>query len=152
MRGGDAFWKLKWLAKEVMKQSSVDVFKNTRQRNYTEARAVFNFFARNIYGHTYLSIKKFYNINGKPMNHATIIHSLKTFDANMKFSDYMRDLYESIDPTMIYREGIKAKSAYLINQLTNENASIAYEYVKAIYDDQQRLEQMGEQVVQTNMV
>jgi len=29
---------------------------------------------------------------------------------------------------------------------------VAHEYIKAIYDDEQRMEQMGEQVVQTNMV
>ena len=151
MRGGEEYWKLKWLARQVNKHASLDIFKNTRERDYTEARGVFNFIARQVFLYPYASIARFYKINGKSSDHSTIIHSVKNFENYIRFSPSMRIIYEAIDVEKVGKESKKSTAMYMLNQLTDENAAVAHEYVKAIYDDQQRMEQVGEQVVHSNM-
>ena len=152
MRGGEEYWKLKWLARQVNKHSNLDIFKNSRQRDYTEARSVFNFIARQVFLYPYLSIARFYKINGKSSDHSTIIHSVKNFENYIRFSPSMRIIYEAIDTNAVGKDSKKTKAIYMLNKMSDDSAGVAYEYVKAIYDDEQRLEQMGEQVVQDNMV
>ena len=152
MRGGEEFWKLKWLARQVNKNASLDIFKNSRQRDYTEARAVFNFIARQVFLYTFNDISKFQKINGKSSHHSTIIHSVKNFENHLRFSPPMRNIYQAIDTDAVGKDSKKTKAIYMLNQMSDEAAGVAHEYIKAIYDDEQRLEQMDEQVVQDNMV
>jgi hypothetical protein len=152
MRGGEEFWKLKWLARQVNKHASLDIFKNSRQRDYTEARAVFNFIARQVFLYPFNEIAKFQKINGKSSDHSTIIHSVKNFENYLRFSPRMRNIYHAIDTDAVGKDSKKTKAIYMLNQMSDEAAGVAHEYIKAIYDDEQRMEQMGEQVVQDNMV
>ena len=151
MRGGEEYWKLKWLARQVNKHASLDIFKNSRIRDYTEARSVFNFIARQVFLYTYESIANFYRINGKAANHATIIHSVTNFENYMRFSQAMRRVYESIDVEKVGKDSKKSKAIYMVNQMTDDSVGAAYEFIKAIYDEQQRMEQVGEQVVHSDM-
>lgn len=152
MRGGEEYWKLKWLARQVNKNACLDIFANTRRRNYTEARSVFNQIARKVFLYSYDSIAKFYKINGKASDHSTIIHSVKVFEDHIRFSPIMQRIYDSIDPSTVSNSAKKFNAITMVENLTDDNAAVAYEYIKAIYDEQRRMEQMGQQVVQADMV
>lgn len=151
MRGGEKYWKLKWLASKINKEAGLDIFKNTRQRDYTEARSVFNFIARKLFNYKFVEIAKFYEINGKACNHATVIYSINTFDSNIRFSTKMQSIYNSIDLNVVMKNEKKAKAMLMLEKLTDDNAVVAHEYVKSIYYDQQRLEQLREQVVYNDL-
>ncbi len=69
----------KVIAKTVIKLTGLDVFKETRDREYVETRALLNTMLRDDIGMGWTRIADFYKDNGKKMNHATVMHSVKSY-------------------------------------------------------------------------
>jgi len=82
------------LVDQVKSVTGLDPMRNTRRREYVEARALLIFLLKNV-AKMYLSeITRFFVANGKSMHHATVMHSLKNFDIYMQYGNKFRDHYE----------------------------------------------------------
>tara|TARA_R110000868_G_scaffold97547_1_gene268217 strand:+ start:6300 stop:6749 length:450 start_codon:yes stop_codon:yes gene_type:complete len=80
----------------IKKSSGVDVFKNTRVRRYVEFRALYNYVLYNIMEKGLTAIRDLYIENGKPYDHATVLHSLKMFDVYKKYNPKILPLLDEI--------------------------------------------------------
>jgi chromosomal replication initiation ATPase DnaA len=67
--------RVKRLIREIEKEARLDLFRNTRKREYTEARALFSYFLRNYFGYKLSEIVEIYKQNGFSTHHATILYA-----------------------------------------------------------------------------
>ena len=109
------------IAKELNRISESDVFRITRRRENVEVRSLLNYI---LYKKMPLNkITKFYNNNGWDINHATIIHSIRSFELHKKHNsdlviwlDHIVDNINKMD-NFIKRDYIRSK----INSLNNKD-------------------------------
>lgn len=76
--------------------SGLDIFNNTRKRNYIEARALFYIILREDYGASYLWIRDYMESKGKSCDHSTVIHSVNQYEIYKLYSKYLEDWREMI--------------------------------------------------------
>jgi len=69
---------------KIIKMSGLDVFKNTRVREYVELRSFVCYIFRNNMNITLMDIAKFFRSKGKTMDHATVIHAVKKYPIYIK--------------------------------------------------------------------
>tara|TARA_R100000750_G_scaffold18660_1_gene12256 strand:- start:2201 stop:2641 length:441 start_codon:yes stop_codon:yes gene_type:complete len=74
------------IAKHIIDISGIDVFKNTRKREYIEIRSLLTFMLRHHCNLTYHQIRDFYKSKGKSYDHATALHSLKSFETHRRYN------------------------------------------------------------------
>lgn len=74
------------IAKYIIEISGVNVFENTRQRKHIEMRSLLTFMLRSHCDMTFHEIRDFYISKGKSYNHATAIHSFKTFEVHRRYN------------------------------------------------------------------
>ena len=74
------------IAKHIIDISNIDVFKNTRKREYIEMRSLLTFMLRHHCNMTFHQIKNFYESKGKSYDHATALHSLKSFETHRRYN------------------------------------------------------------------
>jgi len=67
------------IAEKLIKASGINIFENTRKRDYVEVRALTCFLMREKLNMRLCSIAKFFQDNGKPMDHATVIYAVKNY-------------------------------------------------------------------------
>lgn len=114
--------RAKEISKKVIKLSGVNVFKNTRQTEYCEARSLLNFILKRYEKMTLFEIRDFYAENGRSQNHATIIHSIKNFDIFKNYKSELLDWLHIITTDFdtnnndAKRELIKTKVKYISNE------------------------------------
>ena len=61
------------IAKHIIDISGINVFDNTRKREYIEMRSLLTFMLRHHCNMTYAQIRDFYESNGKSYDHTTIV-------------------------------------------------------------------------------
>ena len=106
------------IAKYLTDISGVNVFENSRKRKNVEVRSLLTFILRNQFNMSYHGIKRFYESNDKDYDHATAIHSLKTFEVNRRYNpkldEWLNDIQHLlIDKAEIKRGLLKHKIEYL---------------------------------------
>ena len=74
------------IAKHIIDISNIDVFKNTRKREHIEMRSLLTFLLRHHCNMTFHQIKNFYESKGKSYDHATALHSLKSFETHRRYN------------------------------------------------------------------
>ena len=74
------------IAKHIIDISGIDVFKNTRKRKYIEMRSLLTFMLRHHCNMTFTEIRDFYESKGKNYDHATALHSLKSFESHRRYN------------------------------------------------------------------
>ena len=74
------------IAKNIIDISGIDVFKNTRKREYVEMRSLLTFMLRHHCNMKFTEIRDFYESNGKNYDHATAIYSLKAFEMHRRYN------------------------------------------------------------------
>ena len=74
------------IAKHIIDISGIDVFKNTRKREYIEIRSLLTFMLRHHCNLTYHQIRDFYKSKGKSYDHATALHSLNSFETHRRYN------------------------------------------------------------------
>lgn len=87
--------------------SGVDVFENNRRRFTIEARSLLTFVLRNHFDMTFHQIKEFYQANGKNYDHATALHSLKSFEVHRRYSKFLDKWLAQIQRLLINKQDIK---------------------------------------------
>ena len=106
------------IAKYLTDISGVNVFENSRKRKNVEVRSLLTFILRNQFNMSYHGIKRFYESNDKDYDHATAIHSLKTFEVNRRYNpkldEWLNDIQHLLrDKVEIKRGLLKHKIEYL---------------------------------------
>jgi len=84
------------IANEIIMLSKVNVFDNTRKREYVEARALLCYILRKHKKMTYREITEFFCENNKSINHTTIIHYIKNFESYIKFNRKLNQMMNTI--------------------------------------------------------
>ena len=74
------------IAKNIIDISGIDVFNNSRKREYIEIRSLLTFMLRHHCNMTFHEIKDFYQSKGKNYDHATALHSLKSFETHRRYN------------------------------------------------------------------
>ncbi len=74
------------IAKEIIDISGIDVFDNSRKREYVEMRSLLTFMLRHHCNMKFTEIRDFYESNGKNYDHATAIYSLKAFEMHRRYN------------------------------------------------------------------
>ncbi len=76
----------------------IDIFRNTRKREYVDGRALFYFILREHFRYSFTKIGKLCGRYGVKKDHATVLHSLRDFEIRLKynpeFNDIINDLIE----------------------------------------------------------
>ncbi len=122
--------KAKKIAKQVNKLAKLDVFKNTRKREYIEARSLLSMVLYKYEKMNLHEIKNFYIENGKSSDHTTVLHSIKNWDMYRHYNNTLIDWLTCITTDMgkanneAKRELIKLKVNYISNEDVDEIATI----------------------------
>ncbi len=74
------------IAKNIIDISGIDVFKNSRKREYVEMRSLLTFMLRHHCNMKFTEIRDFYESNGKNYDHATAIYSLNAFETHRRYN------------------------------------------------------------------
>jgi|TARA_R110002153_G_scaffold46628_1_gene131640 hypothetical protein len=125
------------IASKLMAITQIDIFKQTRVREYVEARALLMHIFHKYLGMTKSGIAEWFKENGKAMNHATVIHHLNDWDMTVKFNPVLsRNLNDVLGHTGFMDQSLQAK--YIIDKaplLTPENIDELYLQVRCMYED-----------------
>lgn len=121
----------------VSKLFNVDLSSSKRDTKHFRARSVFYKMCYNLcYKPTLQAIGDSVN-----RNHATVIHSIKTFETNLKFDPIMRDMYDTIKKLHKYYEGedvaipeLLKSNELLRNKLAELEESIEQNNIKVVSD------------------
>jgi len=81
----------KFLVKVTKKYCGLNPLKKTRKREFVEARSIMYMILRKVHGCTYTNIANMFK-----RNHATILHSIESFDYIYKTDVKFREKYDSI--------------------------------------------------------
>ena len=108
------------ISKHIIDISGIDVFNNSRKREYIEMRSLLTFMLRHHCNMTFHEIKDFYQSKGKRYDHATALHSLKSFETHRR---YNRNLDKYFDIVLLrIRNKSKLRRA-LINHIIDYTKS-----------------------------
>ena len=116
--------KAKKIARQVNKLAKLDVFKNTRKKEFVEARSLLSTILYKYEKMNLHEIKNFYIENGKSSDHTTVLHSVKNWEiySQDKSCVYLNDWLECITENLgkannqAKRESIKLKINFLSNK------------------------------------
>ena len=107
------------IAKRINSLSDVNVFENSRSSKVVEVRSLLNKILYDFKNMTLAQIRDFYINKGKPMNHATVLHSLQNFNMyrryNPKLNEYFDEMIKQYELSTKYekRNSIEHKIKYL---------------------------------------
>ena len=124
------------IANKINNLSGINIFDNTRKREYVEARSLLSFVLRRYEKMTLIQIRDFYRLNGKDMNHATVIHGVKNFNIFKQYNTDLMDWLNVISDDIgeynneAKRELIKLKLNYISNKDVDELALVVDEMTK----------------------
>jgi len=74
----------------------IDIFRNTRKREYVDGRALFYFILRE---HFKYSLSRIGNICGRygvKKDHATVLHALRDFEIRLKYNPKFNDIIDNL--------------------------------------------------------
>lgn len=118
--------RAKKIANKINKLAKLDVFKNTRKREYIEARSLLSMVLYKYEKMNLHEIKNFYIANGKSSDHTTVLHSIKNWDMYRHYNNTLIDWLTCITTDMgkanneAKRELIKLKVNYISNKDVDE--------------------------------
>jgi len=84
------------IAKNIIDISGIDVFNNSRKREYIEIRSLLTFMLRHHCNMTFHEIKDFYQSKGKNYDHATALHSLKSFETHRRYNTKLDKYFDIV--------------------------------------------------------
>jgi hypothetical protein len=89
------------LINTINEEAGIDIFRNTRKRDYVEARALLTYLLRNYFGMRLSEIQRLFKTNGYPIHHATLLHALKNFkDTYLPYNPFLQGVYDKASTTL----------------------------------------------------
>ena len=107
----------KRIAAQVTQLSGVDMFKNSRQRECVEARALYVHILRNYMKLNLRDIVKIFKKNKKSMHHATVLHLLKSYPIYKRYNECLNTWENEIMCGGEWAD-IKVKKEYIKDKLS----------------------------------
>ncbi len=128
--------KVERLIQEIKKESGIDLFRNTRKREYTETRALFSYFLRNYFGYKLHEIVEIYRKNGYTTHHATILYANRNYkDSYLPFSRFLKDLDEKMYIKFGNHQEVKLRSLKMrIDSLPESKLDEAKRLIEELID------------------
>tara|TARA_S200002703_G_C3622124_1_gene191045 strand:- start:12 stop:467 length:456 start_codon:yes stop_codon:yes gene_type:complete len=80
----------------INRELGINIFRNTRKREYVDGRALFYFILREHFKYSYTYIGKICGRYGKVKNHATVLHSLRDFEIRLKYNPKFNDIIDNL--------------------------------------------------------
>jgi hypothetical protein len=78
----------------INEEAGIDIFRNTRVRQYVESRALLIYILRYYFRMRLSEIQTLFKTNGHPIHHATLLHAIKSFkDIYLPYNPPLQDLY-----------------------------------------------------------
>lgn len=124
------------IADQIKELSGLDIYKNTRQREYVEARSLLIFLMYNTLNFRLSEIEKFFVSRGKHYNHATVLYALKNFNSYRQFNKNITLWLNKItnkDTSVIQKTSVILEN---IKALRGEDIHILYNIVEEMYKRQ----------------
>ena len=84
------------IARHIIDVSGIDVFKNSRKREFVEVRSLLTFMLRHHCQMKFREIKDFYISKGKNYDHATAIYSLKAFEMHRRYNPKLDKYFDVV--------------------------------------------------------
>jgi len=130
------------IANKIQEISGLDLFKNTRKKEYIEIRSLFNYLLRNKLNMRWAYIAQFFIDNGKRYDHSLAIHSCNSYEQLAKYNPKLKEIehmftfksnltYDQIDKSYYLENKIKNLNNKIV-KLKNELDSPAYNLLKDI--------------------
>jgi len=110
----------KKIAKNIIDISQINPFSNTRKREFIEIRSLLTFILRHHCNMKFTEIRDFYESNGKNYDHATAIHSLKSFEMNRRYNPKLDKYFDIV--LLRVRNKTKLRRALLSHIIDNTKA------------------------------
>ena len=94
------------IGEEIKKELGIDIYQNTRQATYVEARALMCYLLREKLNLRWTSIAKLFQGEGKHMDHSNALHLVKMYPiykrdnkqlTDFDYTNYLEDKYESLE-------------------------------------------------------
>ena len=119
---------IKKIGDSVKEVSGLNIFDNTRRRDYVEMRALVCYVLRKKLRIGLTNIALYFQSEGKTMHHATVIHLIKMYPVYKKYNSTLEDIEYSFnfDKSFEFNENNFIKNQYLIDK---------YNKLKNKYDD-----------------
>lgn len=124
------------IADQIKELSGLDIYKNTRQREYVEARSLLIFLMYNTLNFRLSEIEQFFVSRGKHYNHATVLYALKNFNSYRQFNKNITLWLNKItnkDTSVIQKTSVILEN---IKALRGEDIHILYNIVEEMYKRQ----------------
>jgi len=133
------------IADKIKEISGIDLFKNTRKKEYIELRSLLNHLLRNKLNMRWAYIAQFFIDNGKTYDHSLAIHSCRTYEQLAKYNPKLKEIedmftfksnltYDQIDKCYYLENKIKNLNNK-ISKLKGELDSPAYNLLKDVDDE-----------------
>jgi len=74
----------------------INIFKNTREREYVDGRALFYYILRENFRYSFSRIGKICGRYGQAKNHATVLHALRDFEIRLKYNPKFNDIIDNL--------------------------------------------------------
>jgi hypothetical protein len=104
------------IANKIKKLSGINIFENTRKRPVVEMRSLLCYLLRQKLGMRWTNIALFLKSQGKPVNHATVIHSKRLYKLYKKHNKKLGE----IEKLFSFKSGLSVDEIDRIHYLENK--------------------------------
>jgi len=109
--------------------TGIDIYKQTRQTEYVEHRALLCHILRNKLDMRWVSISDFIKSKGKSFDHATAIHANKMYPI---YKQSRFDYYDKLESNFIVKSQIEYSQISKLEVIQKKYATLEKDYFKAI--------------------
>jgi len=113
----------------LIQLSGIDIYKQTRQTEYVEHRALLCHILRNKLDMRWVSISDFIKSNGKLFDHATAIHANKMYPI---YKQSRFDYYDKLESNFIVRSQLQYSQLSRLEIIEKKHEALEKDYFKAI--------------------
>ena len=145
--------RIRGLIDEIETLSGINIFQNTRRREVVEVRSLLYSILKKFYRFNLREIQDLCSEHGYNITHASVIHSLKSFDVYKTYNKNLDDWYHAVvidleeDVAAQRIDFIKPKLKYLSEQNLLKLSTV----VKEMYEDSiiEMSKEVNEETLQT---
>jgi hypothetical protein len=83
-------------ARLIKKLTGLNVFENTRKREYIEIRSLLVYILKDIEKMTLFSIRDFFKSNGKNYDHSTVLHAYNNYSMYSRYNKKLNEYFDLI--------------------------------------------------------
>jgi len=116
------------VANKVIALSKINIYNNTRKRDYVDCRALVCYLLRNKLQMRWTNIAVFFKENGKDMNHATVMHLEKNYPYYKKHNKML----DEMENMLLFKGGLNYDQIDQVHYVTNKYNNLKDKYEELI--------------------